>query len=266
MHGLLLCMVALLAALATPDPRPPSIAEFQPASHGFRFVNHFEGSPSPVPLGGLDNRLGVPTTYGLCGGMSFAAADFFLLRRQVPPADQPPAPGSPLFRYIQSRQTDSLGPRMSLIASFGRWMSAPDNSLLGTRFATLEELHNVRQDLDRGLPVVLGLVYVRYANNRGSNGPAGSAWNNHQVLAIGHSRDRDETVINVYDPNFPGRGDAAIHCTPMIVGVLNAGLSDGVPTPILGIRCVQKLGGRTQRVVRGLIPMPYQPKVPPEGL
>ncbi len=67
--------------LPSPVPPPPStrsFADFRPSLHGFRFTNHFTGSPLPFSLGGLEKHLNLPNDFGLCGGMSFAAADFFL--------------------------------------------------------------------------------------------------------------------------------------------------------------------------------------------
>jgi hypothetical protein len=45
---------------------------------------------------------------GVCGGMAFAVRDYFEVRRPVPPDDEPPAPGTPLFNYIADRLIDSF--------------------------------------------------------------------------------------------------------------------------------------------------------------
>lgn len=260
----MIAVSALFAAVlmfGSAEP-PRSIGEFVPSVHGFRFANSFHGSASPIPLGGLDVRLGAPSHYGLCGGMSFAAADYFLAGRAIPRDDRPPAAGSSLFNSIRARQTESLGEKMKLIGTFGRWMSAPDDTLFGTRSATLLNLPAMLDTLTAGRPVVLGLVYVRHANNRRSTASAGTPWENHQVLAIGATQNAAGATFRVYDPNYPLRDDVRIRCEPMIVDVINVGASDPIPTPILGVRCEQLVGDRQVQEVRGLLTMPYEPKVP----
>lgn len=257
-------VLAVLCPRAADEPR--DVSQFSPSTHGFHFVNSFHGSPSPVPLGGLESRLGAPTHYGLCGGMSFAAADFFLARRAIPADIRQPAPGTPLFRYIQARQTASLGPNLRLIADFGRWMSAADDGLAGTRFASLGSIAEITRSLAAGKPTAIGLVYTRHANNAGSTAPAGLPWENHQVLAIGAKTIGTETTIRVYDPNYPGRDDVRIRCKVAVVDLVNIGMVDAVPTPILGVRCVQSVGPRDTRAVRGVFAMPYAPVSPPDGL
>ena len=61
----------------TPQPPPAGKCNFRPSRHGFKFTNFFTlPSGITVPL----NYLGIPVgsgSYGLCGGMSFLAADYF---------------------------------------------------------------------------------------------------------------------------------------------------------------------------------------------
>lgn len=262
MHAVSALIAAVLMFGSAGPPR--SVDGFLPSVHGFRFANSFHGSPSPIPLGGLDVRLGAPEHYGLCGGMSFAAADFFLAGRAVPRDDREPRAGSTLFKYLRDRQTASLGPKMQLIGTFGRWMSAPDEGLSGTRSATLLNLPAMLETLAAGRPVVLGLVYVRYANNRGSAARAGTPWENHQVLGIGTERVAGGVTLRVYDPNYPLRDDVRIRCDLAIVDVIDAGAWDPIPTPVLGVRCVQHVGERARHEVRGMVMMPYEARVPGE--
>src|SRR3954462_5939222 len=69
---------------------------FTPRHDGFGFRNIFRGSPLPAsvrdadsgPLRaiklGLGSGLGLPSEFGLCGGMSIAAADYYLAKVPVP--------------------------------------------------------------------------------------------------------------------------------------------------------------------------------------
>lgn len=91
-----------------------TVSGFLPSTSGFRFGNSFPR----LPLG----RIGVPGVFslgigdasnGLCGGMAFAARDYFEANRAPPPAHTAPNEG-PLFDYLVDRLFDSfelpLGP------------------------------------------------------------------------------------------------------------------------------------------------------------
>lgn len=265
----LLCFVAGLAASVQPPAPTPDIRTFRPSSNGFAFVNHFEGSPSPINLGGLDHALGAPTTFGLCGGMSFAACDLFLAGRTPPARTTQPSRGDPLYRYIQKRQTESLGPRLELAGRFGRWMSAPDDGLIGTRWISMLELEEITSSLGQGRPVILGLVFNRHASNKQAQGPAGTPWHNHQVLAYdaGAVEGRPSTTdLRIYDPNYPGTDDAVIRCTTVITGWTTVGPWGGFQAPVLGVACERRVPGHRSTLVRGLFAMPYTTEAPPERL
>lgn len=184
---------------------------FLPSVSGFRFRNAFPR----VPL----RRIGIPgvvsvpigdASNGLCGGMVFAARDYFELRRS-PPADTEPPSDGPLFDYLVSRLFDSfslpLGPLRYLelmdpllrdgesfwsrlgLAPRGRvWRMARD------------EWPKIRAEIDRGHPCPLGLVRVR------STDPF-DLKENHQVLAFGYELDGSGLRLRLYDPNHPGRDD-----------------------------------------------------------
>lgn len=285
-----LSMVAVLFAGAggtgaKPKSQPdrPDIRTFRPSANGFAFVNHFTGSPIPFSLGGLENKIGAPSTFGLCGGMSFAAADLFLAGKSPPTRDKPPVKGEPegggaWFNYIQGRQLTSLGPGLELAAKFGRWMSLPDNGgrmdapLLGTRTMTLEELAGIRASLGEGKPVVLGLVFNRHASNTEAGGRIGVPWENHQVLAYDAASDgasgrgNGGVMIRVYDPNYPKHDDAAIRCEMVITGTVLAGPWGGVRVPVLGVACSRVVGTQRPTIVRGVFAMPYAPAPLPETL
>lgn len=208
------------------EERARSIAEFRPSVHGFAFVNSFEGSSMPLDLG-VDRGLGLPTRYGLCGGMSAAAADYFLARREVPGDVEPPARGSALWNYLYMRQAASLGVWGAMSLKFAEWMRLPDAEV---RAKTKVEVEGMAAALERGEVVVVGQVL---------EGPGGKAWENHQVLAYGVERAEGEVRIRVYDPNMPRRDD-------VVIRVREDGSS------------VRTGGGKRDREMRGLFRMPYE--------
>ena len=76
-----------------PDP-----ISFLPSQDGLAFTNAWPSEPAvvlPTPFGKIN--IGNAAA-GLCGGMVFAALDFWHTGIQ-PPATRP-APGEPLYRYI----------------------------------------------------------------------------------------------------------------------------------------------------------------------
>jgi hypothetical protein len=247
--------------LAWPGSSPLAPGEasltLRPSTSGFRFVNHFEASPLPL----IENTFGIRlNAFGLCGGMSFAAADLFLAGRARPEADHPPPGGSPLYGYIYRRQSDSLGPLRLDGLRFARWMSLPEGTLAGTAKRTYDELGSLRAAIDAGRPAMLGLVYVSSADHR-------PVWNNHQVLAFGYQSDGEGSLtIRIYDPNFPGRDDVTIRAERTIAGSIADPAHPGSMLEVPGVRCRQFVGGRALRPVRGLFVMPYTPAVPPEDL
>jgi hypothetical protein len=142
--------------------------------------------------------------YGLCGGMCFAALDYYLhggglsLPRGQHANDQP-APGTGLRRYIWERQLDSL---VSDAVKFLAWLVIlnyvpsvwPFRG--GARWLlarSKREWGKLRASMDAGKPVVIGLTRVTKR-----------VYDNHQVLAIGYSEvDETRVMITVYDPNCP---------------------------------------------------------------
>ncbi len=113
---------------------------FDPAIHGFRFGNRFVNVVVSLP--------GVPKmrTKGRCGGMAYAALDYFTLLRAAPKfAPEPPArvppDGHPLADYLLRRQLDSFHNDSAL--RFVTWTVFPDENLpfaKGVRRWTAEEI------------------------------------------------------------------------------------------------------------------------------
>jgi hypothetical protein len=207
---------ALTSAVLVPSvagaqaPSNFTMTGFDPERHSFRFVNNWKTGDltADLPLVGTVSFKGIE--YGLCGGMSLAAADSFHANRTVPTGQTTePREGSALRDYIWARQIDSLTVSAAgALVRFLDWQFKPldDQYFLGVlvqkglKTLTREEvLFEIQPRLKRGEPVPLGLVNV--------SGFA-EPWGNHQVLAIGYrARNNGHATIAVYDPNFPISSD-----------------------------------------------------------
>jgi hypothetical protein len=183
---------------------PEEAAGFLPSRDGFAFTNTWPSAPAvsiPTPFGtlGIGN-----SARGLCGGMVFAALDYWHASL-APPASRP-APGSPLYQFIVRRLIDSWHIPAG-IAEYYQWMNLPDadtgisalgHTLIARRGLSwrtvAQQWPQVRAAIDNGQPAVLGLVTVASAN------PANLVYN-HQVLAYGYQSAGLQVTVNVYDPN-----------------------------------------------------------------
>jgi len=227
---------------------PP--ANFLPSRHAFIFANAWPSQPAVAvrtPFGTLDigNARG-----GLCGGMVFAALDYWHAGT-APPGDQP-AQGQPLYRYLVRRLVDSWRVPAG-VAQYFQWMSLPDADrsfdVFGRHIITERGLAwrtaqvqwpQIVDDLDAGVPVALGVVTV--ASKNPTDLP-----HNHQVLACGYTIAGPAVTLQVYDPNRGLRDDIFIRFDT----------SD----PTHAIAFEHNLGLR--RKVRGFFKTAYQPARPP---
>jgi hypothetical protein len=168
---------------------------FNPEVHGFHFVNTFEVEPVN------DVRFS-----GLCGGMVYAALDYFNARIPVPTQTFRPAVNTPLANYIYARQCKSAFDNVDkwgelFFNPFGWRTNEFFNwGLQGFNGGRLQEL---RTQIDAGRPAPLGL----FKAGNGGTGP------HHQVLALGYALGRyqgdlgqlsEDLRIFIYDPNHPG--------------------------------------------------------------
>jgi hypothetical protein len=258
---------ALLPLGAGKGPQPNSKATtqraegFLPSKHGFAFRNAFKGSPLPAvlrnaesgPLNAVKSSVsaGLPSEYGLCGGMSLAAADFYLSGLKAEHGKTVPEHGSALYEYLYQRQTDSMGQWGVMALKFWKWMGLPDRSKSGESTAHLSamELPTIVACLKARQLLPIGLVYTSQAEG-------GKLWENHQVLAYGIVEREDGVVdLRIYDPNFPGDDECIVRVTPI-------GKSDK-PTEVTAERIT---GKGAQKKVRGFFAMPYEPRIPPKSL
>lgn len=176
--------------------RTANRTRFDPVVHGFRFANEFGNDFIPA----FDWR-----TDGLCGGMIFAALDYFNNPHvPLPTQDYLPADGTTLRQFIYDRQTNSIVDHNHV-----RWSEFGFNPQ-GVRNAEFYQwglegrLDELRREIDAGRPVPIGM--------KGCNEACAG---DHVVLAIGydvggyngdpHSPTARQVRIFVYDPNFPGR-------------------------------------------------------------
>jgi hypothetical protein len=191
-----------------------SVPGFLPSRFGLHFPNEFP--QVPVRRIGIPGVISIPigdASDGLCGGMAFAARDYFEAGRAPPPDTTPPA-GGPLFDYLVTR----------LFASFGlpfgpvRYLelmnpSLPDGETVLSRFGLAPhgrawrtirvEWPRIKADIDAARPSPLGLVKVK------SRSPL-DLKQNHQVLAYGYVLDGNRLSLRIYDPNHPDRDDVSI--------------------------------------------------------
>ncbi len=178
--------------------------------------------PLTLPLPGISNLIIMeavtsqivnnvhPGVIGLCGGMTFAAADYYA-RSWLPPRGEfatgvtPRRPGwvgseeTTLRRYIWSRLLDSL--RGNVAVNTLVWMGVAQNILpLGglqwLRDRSRDEMQGIKASIDRGQPCPIALV-----------GTTSNPLNNHQVLVTGYDDPgplgTSSVRLYVYEPNGP---------------------------------------------------------------
>jgi hypothetical protein len=191
----------------------PHAAQFLPSHHGFAFTNSWPTQPAvvlPTPFG----RIAVGDAGGgLCGGMVFAALDYW--HAGAVPPDQRPGQGERLFAYVVQRLIDSWHLPTGVLQYY-QWMNLPDGDrgfeAFGRHVVTERGLAwrtrstqwpQIKNDLDHGIPVALGVVTVASAKPR-------DLALNHQVLAVNYRQADNIVTVLVYDPNQGRRDDISI--------------------------------------------------------
>ncbi len=222
---LILSAVVLFGALgassaqaATPPITNPVVTAFNPYlnsadgefnSQGFDFVNLFKNSKFTKRVDG--HNFVFAGSYGLCGGMAYAALDTFNAGNGTTtpslgtPSGQPGVAATPqsgpVFNYLYSRLIDSLS--NGTIPTMLEYMVAPQvtrNGITGDDEMTFNAFrHQIVPSINAGNPIPLLIVEARDLPDVSDN---------HQVLAIGYFRrggPNGQAVVEIYDPNFPGR-------------------------------------------------------------
>jgi len=236
----------------TPGSVRRTLEPFKPSDYGFEFVNSFHQLPNLPDLpGNIDNGIeAINVGYGLCGGMALAARDFFLYNRTIPANTQTPQSG-PLFNCLWHRQLDTFD-RASGYKLLRRFVHFYLPTTY-TRELSVDEVRKMKRELDRGLPVVIGLVYVRAGR--------GNIWDNHQVLAYDYQEPGgNKTVISVYDPNEPDANNIEVHAE------IEEGHGFLRPNQDWMKDAAQYQGSNKMEDIVGLILMDVPPQEPPRNL
>ena len=165
--------------------------DFEVREHGFHFWNYFDFSLEfELPLvGAID--LG-EIVYGLCGGMCFAALDYFHAK-VLPALDTVIDDGSALYDYLLLRQLRSLAAPVVPLKIL-EWMIRDDLDV--ARRTASREFPKIRRRIAKGNPAVLLLIRA---------GGFSDPTQNHQVVATGYDLDEatQDVKIFLYDPNHP---------------------------------------------------------------
>jgi hypothetical protein len=191
-----------------------SVPGFVPSASGFHFTNAFPRVP--LRFIGIPGLIRVPigdASNGLCGGMAFAARDYFEAGRPPPRVTTPPGAGR-LFDYLVARLLDSfnlpfgparylelMNPALTDGEPFLRWAGLGPHGRAWRMVR--EEWPKVRSDIDAGHPSPLGLVLTK------SHDPF-DLKKNHQVLAYAYELEGERLTLRLYDPNHADRNDVSL--------------------------------------------------------
>jgi len=197
---------------------------FNPSTSAFHFANRFPQVPD-ITINILGNEIGIgDASRGLCGGMTFAARDYFETGISIPSDKTPPSSG-PLFDYLVHRLIESFNlalpfpppppPFITPAPPFGPGPltylhlmnpALPDHETMVSKLLLAyrgrawvminEQWPKIKEDIDNGLPSPLALILLK------STDPS-LLGNNHQVLAYGYELDDSNLIIWLYDPNMP---------------------------------------------------------------
>lgn len=202
--------------IGAPPGASVAVRGFLPSRCGFRFANTTNVLPPrplvvfPTPVGNLEVG---SATNGICGGMVFAARDYFESATPIPPGKEPPDSG-PLFDYIIQRLFDSFAIPDGVMKYLELMNPAlPDHETdlskagLAPRGRSwrmvVEEWPLIKADLDAGRTSPIALVLLKSPN-------AFDLGKNHQVLAYGYRILNNELALRVYDPNDPDNDDLVL--------------------------------------------------------
>lgn len=209
---LLSAMQYQLEAFSTvpiPAPDAPSVTSqmtgFIPSVNGFHFDNSFPAVPDltfNTPLGSL--KIG-DASNGLCGGMVYAALDYFNAGLAIPLDSAPPASGD-LFNYIVKRLFSSFALPFGvlryvelmnpLFPDSQNQFVIPGSVMDGRAWVMIrQEWPAIKMKLDTGQGCPLGLIRVKSSD-------LGQLGQNHQVLAYGYDLKDDNLTLFIYDPNY----------------------------------------------------------------
>lgn len=218
-----------------------AMTNFNPSVEGFHFANTFTNDLFPKALSHTGLSRNLVETDGLCGGMVYAALDYYYGHKPIPNLNYRPATGTKLAHYIYQREVHSIEKNLTewinmRVKPGGSRVHLFRRGLNGTQGGPLARLTDY---INQGRPVVLDLKGVK--NKSGD----------HQVLAIGYDLGRyrgdfgpheSDVKIEIYNPNDPDNTDTLI------------------PDPAQHVWKVPQTGG----TFRGFfVDTAYKPKTPP---
>src|SRR2546430_3331951 len=167
-------------------------ADFVPERDGFRFANEFVNVIAKLP------GFGTIETGGRCGGMAYAALDYwFNGRLPIPATNALPADGTLMADYVYRRLFDTY--LVPSAINFITWTLAGDTENFFhkgvTRWTKDGEFPKLRAMIDEGKPQVLGLVKVTDLRHIGDD---------HQVVGYGYEDDgKGNLCTYVWDNRYP---------------------------------------------------------------
>ncbi|MGG1678418.1 hypothetical protein ACIFOT_22175 [Neobacillus sp. NRS-1170] len=179
---------------------------FLPSSSGFKFENSFPHVPlKKINVLGREISIG-NASYGLCGGMIYAAMDYFEAKKPIPANPEAPSSG-PLFDLIVNRQIESFHLPFGIMKYlFLMNPIIPDHETKASKLGAAphgrtwrmmkKEWPRIKNDLDNGKLSPLGIIRVKSFNPF-------QIRQHHQVLAYGYDLKENNLYINIYDPNLP---------------------------------------------------------------
>jgi hypothetical protein len=215
---------------------------FSPVTNGFNFPNTFVNTN--LYFAGI----GPYETSGRCGGMAYASLDYYYSGKSTPKLSTlefqggiVPPDGHPLADYIYRRLLDSFRKSSSYKYITLSGTTDQDTKLAKglTRRSKEDEFKKLRSQIDKGIPVVLGLIFARNIVDNDQN---------HQVVAYGYSYDNDGHIeIFIYDNNYPLKESI---------------LSSDATNPYFDQRVVGL--GTNIKIWRGFFVHDYVPQMPPQ--
>jgi len=150
------------------------ITPFNPVKHGFHFSNN-----------NIEWKVLIFKQVALCGGMSYAAIDFYTYNIAVPPIKDAPALLTPLNAYILARQWKAH--ENTATRFLGAWVPLLGPILTPVTINNDQEYAKLQSLLRGGRPIPICVVGNGYG---------------HHVVA--HAcNDTGPKLIKVYDPNQP---------------------------------------------------------------
>ncbi|MGC9359194.1 MAG: hypothetical protein ACP5G7_02320 [Anaerolineae bacterium] len=196
---------------------------FDPTVQGWRLVNRF-----PIFHRGRH-------AYGLCGGLCYAALDYWKAGLAPPPYETAEKLPPSLRRFLWRRQLTSMAPRH--LAQLAAWALRSDQAAAAKLATVVAPQLCAAIEVGRPTPVMLVRI-------RGLRAP----WDNHQAVICGYrwSQVSATLTFEAYDPNHPG------HPVEIGMDLSNATAARG-------------LAQSTGEPLRGLFPLHYQRARPPAG-